>query len=162
MKNFKNNSPYCKSALFTCKCCSYATTIYSDTEWLQVTEKLFCSKCNGACDRNYDAGIIYRDDIDEEIHLHMQMTQLPEGKYHCDNCTEHNSLIHWTEQLVNCPVCKMNTMLFTKYTTGKNIVLFYEQCVEAVKHVHPPIKWIEKKGHKIIVINGLGEGFSAT
>ena len=162
MKSLKHNGLYCKAAIFTCGCCTYSTTVYSDTEWLKVTEKLFCNKCNGACDRNYDAGIIYRDDIDEEIPLHMQMTQLPEGKHHCDNCTEHNSRSHWTEQLVDCSVCKKNTMLFTKYTTGENILLFYEQCVEAAKPVHPPIEWIEKNGHKIIVISGNGQGFSAT
>lgn len=92
----------------------------------------------------------------------MQMTQLPEGKHYCDNCTQHNSRIHWSEQLVDCPVCKKNTMLFTKYTMGENILLFYEQCVEAAKPVLPPIEWIEKNGHKIIVISGNGQGFSAT
>ncbi len=162
MKSFKYNIPFCKAATFTCHCCSYATTIYSDREWLQFTEKLFGNESNRDCDRNYDAGIIYRDDIDEEISLHIQMTQLPESKHHCDNFSNNNSRIHWTEQLVDCLVCKKNSMLFTKYTTGENILLFYELCVESAKPVHPSIEWIEKNGNKIIVISGNGQGFSAT
>ena len=162
LKNCKDNIPYCKAAIFSCGCCTYATTIYSDTELLEVTTELFCNKCNGACDRNYDAGVIYRDDIDAEIPLHMQMTIFPNGKHHCDNQVEHTGSIHWSEQLVNCPVCKKDSMHFTKYTTGENILLFYEQCVDAAKPAHPPIEWIEKSGNKIIVISGNGEGFSAT
>ena len=92
----------------------------------------------------------------------MQMTNFPNGKHHCDNQVEHNSSINWAEQLVNCPICKKDSMLFTTYTTGENILLFYEQCVEAAKPAHPPIEWIEKSGNKIIVISGNGDRFSAT
>ena len=162
MKKFKPEIQYCEAAIFTCICCNYATTIYSDKEWLEVTEELFCNKCNGACDRNYDAGVIYRDDIDAEIPLHMQMTSMPDGKHHCDNCRQHNSRIHWTEQLVHCHTCKKDTLLFTEYTMGKNILLFYEQCVDSAKPTHPPMEWLQKNGDKIIVIGGTGEGFSST
>ncbi len=158
----KPGTPYCKSALFTCDCCAYSTTIYSDVEWMEVTEKLFCDQCNGACDRNYDSGIIYRDDLDVEMPLHMQMTSMPADKHHSDHCSLHNSRIHWTEQLVHCHACDKATMRFTAYNTGENILLFYEQCVDQAKPAHAPMEWIEASGNKIIVIGGTGSDFSAT
>ena len=153
--------PFCKSATFTCNCCAYSTTIYSDIEWLDVTEELFCDECNGDCYRNCDAGMIYRDDLDEEVPLHMQMTTLPAGKHQCDHCIQHNSRIHWTEQLVHCHHCDKDSMLFTEYTVGENILLFYEQCVDAAKPADPPMLWIEKNGGKKFDISGTGEGFSS-
>ncbi len=153
---------YCKSAIFTCTCCCYATTIYSDTEWLLVSESPSCVKCKGACKKMDNQGIIFRNDIDEDFPLHMQMCRMPGGKQHCESSIHHDSRINWTELLVNCPICLENTMLFTAYITGKHILQFYEECVDSAKPSHPNIEWIKDGGNKYIAINGPGSKFSAT
>jgi hypothetical protein len=159
--NRNDKIPYCKAAIFTCNCCVYSTTIYSDTEWLEVTESLFCKKCKGTCEDNCDTGIIYRDDIDEENPLHMQFANLPAGKHHCDNCVDSNQ-IHWTELIVHCHACNKDTMLFTAYCIGKNILEFYEQCLDQSKPDYPLMMWIDKEGNELFVISGTGAGFSST
>ncbi len=50
-------------------------------------------------------------------------------------------------------------MLFTEYTVRKNILLFYEQCVDAAKPADPPMLWIEKNGGKKFDISGTERGF---
>lgn len=161
MNNTNQNKLYCKAAIFTCNSCQYSTTIYSDTEWLPVTENLFCDKCKGACNGNYDTGVIYRDDLDEECPLHGQFANLPAGKHHCDHCVV-STRTHWTELIVHCHECNKDTMLFTAYTVGKNILEFYEQCIDQRKPEHPPMMWIGKEGNEIFIISGTGAGFSAT
>lgn len=152
---------YCKSAIFTCTCCAYATTIYSDTEWIAVAEELYCETCKGDCKRNCDGGIIFRDDIDPDFPLHMQMTCLPEGLHHCENNLQPGRA-HWTIQLVNCPHCVQNTMLFTAYNTGKHILQFDEACVDNAKPSHPNMEWVKDGADKYFILNGPGSDFSAT
>ena len=71
---------YCKSALFTCICCSYTTTIYSDTEWLEVSDNPSCNSCNGNCEGKSGQAFVFRDDIEDDFPLHMQGCLMPEGK----------------------------------------------------------------------------------
>lgn len=153
---------YCKSGIFTCYCCAYSTTIYSDTEWLKFTIDPTCNKCHGNCNNNYNQGIIYRNDIDKTIPLHMQLACMPVGINCCENCTGYNEKMHWTKLEVRCHNCKKNTLLFTEYIAGKNILQFYEQCVDFAKPSHPRMRWINKIGDSIFVISGPGEGFSST
>ncbi len=158
-KNF-----YCKSAIFTCYCCGYRTDIYSNQEWLDLTKDETCTKCESAHNKHFDSGIIYRHDLgdaDEEIPLHGQCAHLPADKQDCDQCINRTE-IHWTEIIVCCHKCDKESMTFTEYTEGKNILLFYEQCVDLAKPCHPKMLWINKDGHQIFVISGTGEGFSST
>lgn len=157
-----STSVYCKSATFTCTCCAYTTTIYSDTKWLLVSENPSCLKCIGDCNKIDNQGIIFRDDIDEEFPLHMQMCRMPNGKQHCENSIHHDSHIHWTELVVNCPNCVQYTMLFTAYITGKHILQFYEECVDSAKPSHPYIDWVKPGCNKYWDISGPGRNFSAT
>jgi len=159
--NINRNKLYYKAAPFTCNCCQYSTTVYSATEWLKTTEKLFCNECKGACKKNCDTGIIYRDDIDEACPLHMQFANMPAGKQHCDNCV-HPTQLHWTELIVHCHECNKESMLFTAYTIGKNMLEFYEHCVDESKPGYPPMMWIDNEGNEIFVIGGTGADFSAT
>ena len=152
---------YCKSATFTCTCCAYTSTIYSDTEWIAAAEELNCDTCKGDCNRNCEAGMIFREDIDPDYPLHCQMTCLPEGLHCCERNIQPGR-VHWTVQLVNCPHCEENIMLFTAYITGKHILQFYEECVDSAKPSHPNIEWIKDGGNKYIALNGPGSDFSAT
>jgi len=152
---------YCKSAIFTCTRCAYASTIYSDTEWIAAAEELYCDTCKGDCQRNSDGGYIFRDDINPDYPLHFQMACLPEGLYHCEN-NKQPGRSHWTMQLVNCPKCEENTMLFTAYITGNHILQFYEECVDSAKPGYPDMEWIKDGGNKFITLNGPGSKFSAT
>ena len=130
---------YCKSALFTCTCCSYSTTIYSDTEWLAVTYDPTCDKFKGICDTRSNQAHIFRDDIDEEFPLHFQLALMPDGKQFCEYASAAVEHVHWTTLLVSCPVCDDDSMLFTQYRQGENILEFYEQCVDDKKLAHPPL-----------------------
>ena len=100
-------------------------------------------------------------DADEDIPLHRQCARLHADKQDCDKCIN-LAEIHWTEIIVCCHKCDKESMMFTEYTVGKNILLFYEECVDLAKPSYPPIEWIEKNGDKIFVISGTGEGFSST
>ncbi len=154
--------PYCKSALFSCSCCSYSTIIYSDKEWFNVTAHRYCESCKGNCDAKTDQATIYRDDIDEEFPLHMQFCLLPGGKEHCESCEQPNSFIHWTMLLVDCPFCNQETMLFSKYQQGENILDFYLQCLDNTKLAHSPVLWQHNNGDYFLRISWPGNDFSAT
>ncbi len=155
---------YCKAALFTCTCCGYKTDIYSDLEWLGLIKEEICTKCESAHNKHFDAGIIYRHELgdeDENIPLHIQCARLPVDKQDCDQCINRTE-IHWTEIIVCCHKCDKESMLLTEYTTGKNILLFYEQCLDRAKPSHPSIEWIDKTGFQYFDLTGPGRDFSST
>jgi hypothetical protein len=152
---------YHKAAIFTCTCCAYTTTIYSDIEWLAVTEKLSCEICEGTWNGNVDVGLIYREDITDETPFQLQFATLPPGKYHCDHFIYPKQL-HWAKLIVHCCECNKDAMLFTAYCVGKNILNFYELCKENTKPEHPSILWESNNGDEIYVISGWGAGFSST
>ena len=159
---FSVPDPYCKSALFTCTCCSYSTTIYSDNEWLGVTDDPSCNRCAGVCEGMTNQAHIFRDDIDEDFPLHYQLSLMPDGKHFCEHAPYPNGYIHWTTLLVSCPVCEQDTMLFTQYRQGENILEFYEQCADQKKLAHPPLMWIDGDGHHCLHFSWSGNDFSAT
>lgn len=164
MNNFNPQKPYCKAAIFTCNCCGNKTDIYSNQEWLDIVKEDICTKCKSAHNKHFDAGIIYRHDLgdeDEDIPLHRQCARLHADKQDCDKCIN-LAEIHWTEIIVCCHKCDKESMMFTEYTVGKNILLFYEECVDLAKPSYIPIEWIEKNGDKIFVISGTGEKFSSS
>lgn len=155
---------YCKAASFNCNCCGYATDIYSNSEWLTVTEEKICKKCKGAYNRHFEQGVIYRHDLNDaenDISLHIQFTTLPDNKQDCGQCIKRNS-IYWTESLIFCQYCNKNSMIFSVYTEGKNIADFKEWCRDSAKPAHPIMEWIDEHGHLIYVFSGWGDSFSAS
>ena len=89
---------------------------------------------------------IFRDDIDEEFPLHFQLCMMPKGKLFCERAVEMANRIHWTTVLVSCTVCDDDTMLFTQFRQGKNILAFYEQCIDHSKPAYPPLFWLDENG----------------
>ncbi len=156
---------YAQTAIFSCNCCGYNTTIYSNNEWLEIIEEKVCEKCKRAYNQHFDEGIIYRDDLAEpgeaDIPLHPQCASLPDKLQYCNHCNG-RSLVHWTELLVHCHRCKSDTMAFNEYTMGANITLLKEWCSNWAKPAHPKMEWEDKKGHTLFVISGWGVDFSAT
>jgi len=155
---------YCKSALFTCTCCGYATDIYSDMEWLGGTSDEACTNCKAEDVEHFVAGLIYREDLDNEgrkFPLHPQCASLPVALQACTTCINRTQ-IHWTEIVVCCNKCHTNPMVFTKYSIGKHLLLLYEQCVEAGKPCYEPMEWIDKTGYLFFDANGPGSHFSAS
>lgn len=155
---------YCKSALFTCTCCGYATDVYCDSECLESTIEELCAICEAKDAVHFSAGIIYRHDVGDEgedIPLHPQCARLPVALQACATCINRTK-VHWTEIVVCCNKCHTNSMVFTKYSTGKNILLFYEQCVDFAKPCYASIEWKDKTGFLFIDISGSGSQFSAS
>ena len=152
---------YCKAAIFTCTCCAYATTIYSDNEFFSFTSDLSCETCIGIC-MDYTSGSwIYRDDFEPKIYFQMQMADLPSGKIYCEKGLVIGQ-VHWTTLLVRCHTCNLDSMLFTEFVIGENILLFYENCVENNKPAMPMMPYIDERGHTIFIINGTGDKFSGS
>jgi hypothetical protein len=155
---------YCKSALFTCTCCGYATDIYSYSEWLESTIEEICKNCEAKDAVHYGAGLIYRHDVGDEgvdIPLHPQCARLPVALQTCVTCINRTE-VHWTEIVVCCNKCDSESMVFTKYSIGKNILLFYEYCIDSAKPSYPSIEWTDKSGFQYFELNGPGSSFSAT
>lgn len=151
---------YCKSAIFTCSCCGYAITIYSDQEWFSYISEIDCKTCMGNCMDFMDDSWIFRDDYEED-YFQMQTAILPEGKLYCEKGPVIDR-VHWTELLVCCHTCDMNSMLFTKFVVGENILAFYEQCVESKKLSMPLMPYIDERGHAMLHLNGTGSKFSGS
>lgn len=162
MNNPKIPSPYCKSATFTCSCCGYSTTIYSDTEYVVINEEMFCDHSKWNFDENNIMGFIFRDDIDPTDPLHPQCTYTPLSKYNCTSWDEPGLKIHWTEQPVQCVECKEDYMVFVKYTVGLNMLKFYERCVNSLKPAYTHIEWLFEDGRSYYLLDGPGTKFSAT
>ena len=152
---------YCQAAMFTCTCCAYATTIYSELEWFSFTSEVNCKTCNGNCMDFIDDSWIFRDDFEEEIYFQMQTAILPDGRLYCEKGTVIGQ-VHWTALLVHCHTCCMASMVYTKYVVGNNILMFYEECVESNKLTLPQMPYIDERGHHILLGNGLGSEFSAS
>ena len=155
---------YCKSALFTCTCCGYATDVYCDTEWLESTTEEICKNCEAKDAVHFGAGLIYRHDVGddgEDIPLHAQCAPLPFALKACATCINRTQ-IHWTEIVVWCSKCNTESMVFTKYSIGKNMLLFYEQCVDIAKPCYESIEWRDRTGFQFIDLSGPGGHFSAT
>ncbi|OYU56704.1 MAG: hypothetical protein CFE25_05620 [Chitinophagaceae bacterium BSSC1] len=162
MSYSKPTSIYCNSGIFTCIHCNYNTSIYTDKEWLDLDNKILCDNCQPKAEPNSISGYIFRDDIDPETPLHLQMTHLPVTKKYCTKCSVQEIKIHWTEQHVQCPHCKKDSMLFTEYSIGVNMEQFYKDCLEALKSKQPLVEWIDHIGHSIYVIKGTGDQYSAS
>jgi hypothetical protein len=114
--------PYCNAATFTCSCCAYSTTIYSDVEWVVINKDTFY--IYGEVEETI-MGFIYRDDLDIITPLHPQCTYTLLSKYNCTTWDDPSLKIHWTEQPVSCMDCNKDSMQFIEYTIGKNMPLFY-------------------------------------
>lgn len=151
---------YCKSAIFTCSCCEYATTIYSDQEWFSFTSEVNCKICSGNCIDFMDDSWIFRDDYEEE-YFQMQTAIPPDGRLYCKSGAVIDR-VHWTALLVCCHTCDMNSMLFTQYVDGENILSFFEQCVEYKKLSKPSMPYIDENGHTIFLFDGTGSEFSGS
>jgi hypothetical protein len=141
MNEINSQTPYCKAATFTCTCCGYATTIYSDTEYVLINEEMFCDSSKGDFEENCISGIIYRDDIDLNDPLHPQCTYIPLSKYNCTSWDEPGLQIHWTDQPIHCHSCNLESMVFAEYTDGANMLKFYEKCVDALKSERKILDW---------------------
>ncbi len=155
MKDSSHQKIYCKSALFTCICCQYACTIYSDEEWLEPTTEEFCGICLGSDDPDNFFGKICRDDLLTEF------ANLPLSIHNCEKNIQLEK-VHWTALLVECPRCKKDSMLFTKFNIGTNILKFYEKCVELAKPAHPSVSWLNPKGEEKFLAGGQHGDFSAS
>jgi len=151
--------PNCIAAIFTCSCCNYSTTIYSDVELVEINEDVFDINSKG---EETIMGFIYRDDLDITDPIHPQCTYTPLRKYNCTSWDDPSLKIHWTEQPVCCMACDKNTMQFVEYTVGLNTQLLYERYLNPLKPSLEPTGWIDKNGNSYILINGNGSKFSAT
>lgn len=162
MPTRNTNAIYCKAAIFKCSCCDYTTTIYSDVEWVVINDETFCQFGVDYLGENAIQGFIYRDDISINEPLHPQCTYTPLSKYKCSNWGEPGLQIHWTEQPVQCQDCKKDSMVFVEYTVGKNMLKFYEKCVESLKPSYINIEWQFENGRYYYLLDGPGTKFSAT
>lgn len=162
MSHSKPISIYCNSGIFTCIHCNYNTTIYTEIEWLELDNKNVCNNCQPKAEPNSISGYIYRDDIDPEIPLHLQMTSLNVEKIHCRICNNQEIKINWTEQHLQCPHCNKDSMLFSEYSIGVNMEQFYKECIESSKSTQPLLEWIDHRGYSVYVIKGNGDKYSAS
>jgi hypothetical protein len=148
----KKPGTYCKAAIFRCISCSYSAEIYSSTEWIEKEDSQVCGSCRRAGNHHFDIPVIYRSDLDDDIPLHLQVADVPEAYLSCTECSGKDSL-HWTDILVACPYCNCsgstepNTMVFDGYTTGRDILNFYERICEWEKPSHPLLEFIDDQGH---------------
>jgi len=154
MKEINSPKPYCKAATFTCSCCGYTTTIYSDTEYVVINEEMFCDPSKGNFEENCITGFIFRDDIDVNDPLHPQCTYTPLSKYNCTSWDKPGLQIHWTDQPVHCHSCNLESMVFTEYTEGANMQKFYERCVDAMKSEHKLLERYNDDGSRYLTIIG--------
>jgi hypothetical protein len=53
-------------------------------------------------------------------------------------------------------------MVFEEYTVGKNMLKFYEMCVESLKLEYVQIEWLFDNGRSYYMLDGPGTKFSAT
>jgi hypothetical protein len=162
MSDMPSHKIYCKAAIFKCSCCGYSTTIYSDVEWVIINKETFCEFGPDYLGENAIQGFIYRDDISINEPLHPQCTETPLSKYNCSSWDTPGLKIHWTEQPVQCIDCKKDYMVFEEYTVGKNMLKFYEMCVESLKLEYVQIEWLFDNGRSYYMLDGPGTKFSAT
>lgn len=151
---------YCKSAIFTCSCCAYFTTIYTTVEWVEEEEGEIEEVSPGEW---VIQGFIYRDDLDKNDPIHPQFTHTPLKQSGVTSKDDLKLKIHWTEQPVRCMSCKTDTMHFTEYNVGVNMELLHKRwCVEALKPRYELITWIDENGNGIMIGKGSYSKFSAS
>jgi hypothetical protein len=161
MKELNTTKPYCNAAIFTCSCCGYSTTIYTDFEWVVIDKDSFEDNRAG---ENAILAFIYRDDISIHEPLHPQAIYTPLSKYNYTFWNVPSDLkIHWTEQTASCPKCKNDSMVFAEYTIGENMLWFYKKCANDLKLAYPSMLWFNEDGTGTYIVgNGNGDKFSAT
>lgn len=160
MNTPKLRNHYCRSAIFTCSCCGYSTTIYTTVEWVNDEDGEIEEVRPGEWTLQ---GFIYRDDLDEAGPIHPQFTHTPFSQSGVTSKIDLNSRIHWTNQPVRCMACKTDTMAFKEYNVGENMELLHKLwCVEALKLRYEWITWFDENGNGFITGLGSKSKFSAS
>jgi hypothetical protein len=148
---------YFSCAIFQCRQCGYQTEIYSADEYLPEQDNSYCALCKFDGKTKWDVILIHRNDICDEAILHPQCAFV-EG---CKSCQGEGQK-HWTEMSVRCPHCKVDSMQFSQFTTGKHITTFKEYCLEWSKPQHPPLEFAANNDKTWIFLSGPYSLMSAT
>jgi hypothetical protein len=148
---------YSSCAVFKCEKCSYQTEIYSSVEYIPEERNSYCTLCELGGQTTWDTIVIVRSDICREVILHPQCASFAG----CKSC-KGDSQKHWTDISVICPHCKEDSMRFLEYTTGTQIEIFKQYCLDWSKPWHPSLSFKDSDHTELFFLTGPYSVWSAT
>jgi hypothetical protein len=133
---------YYSCAVFHCTNCAYDTEIYSLNEHIPTT-KINCSGC-GKRKPGTASFWIYKNDIDENIPLHLQAADLDKSRCnYCNDCLKQQKF-HWTEAVVHCEKCEQESMVFSHYVKGAKIEAFKQYAIMCSRTAYIGMNYIKE------------------